>query len=190
MGRMKKAWYYERQAQQATARDNYYRDRVPPESSDIESRGASTDLYYRSLIQIEGTDHVIYTVSVPNTTLAKVTASEAGLMTALGTDDVALRLRGSGMKPTKLHWYKGATTATRRRTAWNTSVARYYDTESGRSHYSIPFSRATGVFNADDLKDAFVALVGPSGSKKTTLLGAVNGRAYIEWERVTVSAQT
>ncbi len=190
MGRIKKAWYYERQAQQATARENYFKNRVPPEEeTTIESRGAMTELYYRSLIQIEGTDHVIYSVSVPSQTLNLVSASEAGLKTTLTTGETALRLRGSGLKPTRVKWYRGSTNPVRKRTAWNTLSARYYDNAGGRSHYSIPFSKATGVFNADDLKDAFTALFGPGGTKRS-LLGSANGRAYIEWERATVSAQT
>jgi hypothetical protein len=189
MGRMRPAWYYERQAQEAEARAAYYRNRVPPAGdTTIQSRGASTDLFYRSLIQLDGTDHLVYKVSVPNATLTLLPAADAGLATTAGSS-TALRLRGSGLKPTKIHWYRGRATAIRRRTAWNTSVAVYYDDQGGRSHYSTPFSQATGIFNPDDLKDKFEALFGPSGTRRN-LLGAVNGRAYIEWERVTVSAQS
>jgi hypothetical protein len=189
MARMRPAWYYERQAQQAQARADYYRNYVPPaEDATIESRGASTDLYYHSLIQMNGTDHVMYKVSVPNATLTLLPAADAGLATTPGTA-TPLRLRGSGLKPTKIHWYRGRATAIRRRTAWNTSVAVYYDDQGGRSHFSIPFSQATGVFQPDDLKQQFETLFGPSGTRRN-LLGAVNGRAYIEWERATISAQS
>lgn len=187
---MRPAWYYERQAQQAQARADYYRNRTPPaEDTTIESRGAMTDVFYRSLTQVGSTDHLIYSTAVPAATLTLVSAAEAGLMTALGTGETASRLRGSGVRPTKLHWYRGRATAIRRRTAWNTSVSVYYDDTSGQSHYSIPFSKASGPFSPDDLKDAFMALFGPSGTKRS-LMGAVNGRAYIEWERSTVSART
>lgn len=187
---IKKAWYYERQAAQATARENYFRNRTAPqEETAIESRGAQTELYYRSLIQIEGTDHLIYTVQVPNANLNLLGASEAGLKTTLASTETALRLRGSGMKPTRIRWYRGSTNPVRKRTAWGTLSARYYDSAGGRSHYSVPFSKATGVFTADDLKDAFNTLFGPGGTKRS-LLGAANGRAYIDWEKVTVSANT
>lgn len=185
----KKSWYYARQAEQATAREAYYRNRVPPESSAIESKGPSTDVFYRSLILLDGTDHLIFRTSVDNTTLGLLSAAEAGLLTTLGAGDVSQRMRGSGVKPTRVHWYRGATNPVRTRSAWNTSVARYYDTQGGRSHFSVPFSRATGVFNADDIADAFQALFGPGGSKRT-LLGSANGRASITWERATISAQT
>lgn len=185
----RKAWYYERQARNANAREAFFRDREPPESSTIESKGPQTDVFYRSLHLLDGTDHLIYRTSVDTQTLGLLTAAEAGLMTTLGSGDVAQRLKGSGVRPTRLQWYRGTSTPTRRRSAWNTSVARYYDTTGGRSHFSVPFSRATGVFNSDDLIDAFNALFGASGSKRT-LLGAANGRAAIQWERVSVSAQS
>lgn len=148
-----------------------------------------SDVYYRSMIQVGDTDHLIYATSVPSATLQLVSAAEAGLLTTLGVGETAARLRGSGVKPTKIHWYRGRATPIRRRTAWNTSVSVYYDDTSGRSHYSMPFSKTTGLFTADDVKDAFNAMFGPGGTKRS-LLGAANGRAHIEWERVTVSAQT
>lgn len=190
MSRIKPVWYYQRQARDAEARNNYFQNRTPPaEDATIESRGAQTEVYYRSLIQISGTDHLIYTTQVPTATLNLVTAAEAGLKTTLGSGETSSRLKGSGVRPTRVKWYRGSTNPVRRTTPWGTRVARYYDDGGGRSHYSVPFSRATGVFNADDLKDAFTALFGPGGTKRN-LLGSANGRAYIEWERATVSAQT
>lgn len=189
MGRMRPAWYYERQARDAEARANYFRNRVPPDGdTTIESRGQSTDLIYRSLIQFQGTERVTYKVNVPNATLVLFPATDAGLLAA-DNNTAALRLRGSGLKPTKVHWYRGRATAIRRRTAWNTRVSVYYDSQNGRSHYSIPFSQASGAFTPNDLKERFEQLFGQSGSRRN-LLGAVNGRAHIEWEKATVSVQT
>lgn len=190
MSRRKPAWYYERQAKEATARENYYKNYTPPaEDTTIESRGAQTEVYYRSLIQLDGTDHLIYLTQVPAATLNLLTAAEAGLKTTLASGETASRLRGSGVKPTRVHWYRGSTNPVRKSTAWGTKVARYYDTAGGRSHYSAPFSKATGNFNPDDLKDAFTALFGPGGTKRS-LLGTANGRAYISWETVSVSANS
>ena len=190
MGRIKPVWYYQRQARDAEARNNYFQNRTPPaEDATIQSRGAQTELFYRSLIQRSGTEHLIYSIQVPTQTLGQLTAAEAGLKATLEEDEVALRLRGSGVRPTRIKWYRGSTTPVRRTTPWGTRVARYYDTAGQRSHFSIPFSRVTGVFDGDDLRDAFDNLFGPGGSKRG-LLGQANGRAYIEWERVTVSAQT
>lgn len=184
---MRQPWYYERQAAEAQRRSDYFRNRTPPtEDRTINTRGATTDLYYRSLILLEGTDHLIYGVSVPNTTLALLPATDAGLKTTLTSGETASRIRGSGVKPTKIHWYKGRATPIRRPSAWQTSVAVYHE---DNSHKSIPFSKATGNFNADDLADAFNALFGAGGTRRT-LLGTTNGRASITWEQVSISAKT
>jgi hypothetical protein len=190
MGRQRPAWYYERQAREATARENYFKNRTPTtEDTTIESRGPQTEVYYRSMIMMDATDHLIYVTQVSNRALQAVTAAEAGLKTTLGENEVASRLRGSGIKPTRIHWYRGSANPVRRSTPWGTKVARYYAEQNGRSHFSMPFSRHTGQFNADDLKDAFTDLFGPGGSKRA-LLGDSNGRAYISWETVSVSANT
>lgn len=187
MGRMRQPWYYERQAAEAERRANYFRTRTPPtEDRTINSRGATTDLYYRSLIQMEGTDHLNYSVSVPNATLTLLPATDAGLLTTLPSGETSQRLRGSGLKPTKIHWYKGRATPIRRPSAWQTSVAVYHE---DNSHKSIPFSRATGNFDANDIKTAFNGLFGAGGTRRT-LLGTTNGRAYLSWEKVSVSAGT
>lgn len=190
MGRRKPAWFYERQAKEATARENYYKNFTPPaEDTTIKDRGSQTEVFYRSMIQISGTNHLIYVTQVPATTLSKVSAAEAGLKTTLESTETALRLRGSGVKPTRIHWYQGAANPVRKSTPWGTKVARYYDTGAEQSHYSVPFSRATGVFDSNDIKTAFNALFGPGGSKRG-LLGAKNGRAYLDWEHVAVSANS
>lgn len=190
MGRIRPAWYYTRQAQQATARQTYLTNRQPPaEGTTIDERGASTDLFYRSLNMREGTDHLTYKVSVLNTTLSLMSATDSGLVTNLPANTIALNMRGSGVKPTRLHWYKGATTPTRKRSPWGTSWVKYYDEAGGRSHYSVPFSRATGVFDGGDLQGQFEALFGPGGSKRG-LLGTKNGRAYFEFEQVRPSFQS
>lgn len=184
---MKPAWYYERQAQEAEARANYYRNRVPQDNASVRSR-PTTVKYYRSLLVRQGTDPTIFKVSVNNAALALVTATQAGLLDALTATETALNLRGSGVKPTKIHWYKGDASPVGRRTAWNSRYIRYYDTAGTQSHYSMPFSRATGAFDPNDLKNAFNTLF--SGSNRTTLLGAANGRAYLELEHVPTSVDT
>lgn len=185
----KRAWELRRQADQAAAREAFFQNRTPPESADIESRGASTDVFYRSLLLREGTDALIFRTSVPSRTLELVSAADAGLLIAAPTNSAPLRMRGSGLRPTRINWYRGTANPVRRRTAWGSSVARYYDTTGGRSHFSIPFSRATGVFDAGDLTEAFDNLFGVGGSQRA-LLGTQNGRASITWERASVSAQS
>lgn len=187
MGRLKPAHYYQKKATEAQARADYYRTRTaPPTGTTVNSRGAATPLYYRSMLLKAGTNPLIYSVSVDNDTLTGVSAAEAGLMTTLGAGEVALRLRGSGVKPTKLHWMRGDATPVKVRTDWNTSWTRYYSAGGG-SHKSIPFSRATGVITPDELQDAFDGLFGGAGTKRS-LLGTANGRAYLEFERAPISA--
>ena len=185
----KPAWLYERQARNARARQDFFQNRTPPESTTIQSKGPQTEVFYRSMILLDGTSSLIFRTSVDAATLGLLSAAEAGLLETLGSDDVATPLKGSGVKPTRLHWYRGTTTPTRRRTDWGTSVARYYDTQGGRSHYSVPFSKTTGVITADDLMLRFYTLFGNGGSKKQ-LLGAQNGRAHLTWETAVVAAAT
>ena len=189
MGRIKPAWYYEKKAQEAEARANYYRTRTPPATgTTINSRGASTTLYYRSLLLKAGAEPLIFAVNVDNDTLANVSAAEAGLKTTLGAGEVSLRLRGSGVKPTRIHWMRGDATPTVQRTAWNTKWVKYYQAGAG-SHRSVPVSEATGAITPDDIQQRFDELFGPTGSKRG-LLGTANGRAYIEFERAPISAST
>jgi len=182
----KSSWYYERQATTAKAREDYYRNNPPaPPAGAIEQRGETSTLYYRSLLQFNGLDPLIYRVDVRDETLALVPATDLGLLTTLGAGETALRLRGSGVKPTKIHWYQGAATPTRSTTPWGSSVSRYY----ADNIYSAPFSQAVGVFSAKDLAEAFDGLFGAGGSR-LALLGPANGRAWIEFEQAPISYLT
>lgn len=182
MGRRRPSWYYTRQAQEAQARETFLQNYAgPPANTIVEQRGASTDLFYRSLSLVSGTEHTEFIVQVPNTTLAQVTAAEAGLLTT--TTGAPLKIRGSGVKPSRAHWYQGDPTPRYETSRWNTSYIRYY---SRGTHKSVPFSIATGLFDADALRDAFSGLFGPSGTKRA-LLGATNGRAYLELEVANLS---
>lgn len=90
------------------------------------------------------------------------------------------------MKPTRVHWYQGDATPVRVKTDWNTSWTRYYNSTGDRSHYSMPFSLATGLITVDEIQEKFNELFGPTGTKRS-LLGASNGRAYLTFERAPVS---
>ena len=173
------AWYYNRQAARAEARETYQRTyQGPPETAAITQRGPTTEVFYRSMSLRDGTDALNFTVSVLNETLTQITATEAGLLTVLTAGEVSRGIRNSGVKPTRAHWYRGDPTPSRQTSAWGTRYTRSY---APGSHASIPFSRATAAFTPDDLRDAFTALFGPGGTKRT-LLGAANGRAYLELE--------
>ena len=183
MGRIKPAYYYQRQLTIAEARDTYRRTNPPSANpGPIEGRGATTDLFYRSLSLTNGAEPIMFNVKVPNETLGLVSATQLGLVESLASSEVALRLRGSGVKPTKIHWYAGDPTPVRVSTPWGSKWSKYYDDK----HYSAPFSRRTGVFNASDLRDAFEGLFGNGGTERA-LLGTRNGRAWLELEQAAIS---
>lgn len=188
MGRARPAWYYERQAREANARQQFLANREPPEpGGTIESRGASTDVFYRSLLIRDGLESRVYKTQARAEALTIVSAAQAGLLTAAPTNVTPQPVRGSGLRPTRIHWYRGAATATRERSPWNTSWNKYY--QEG-THASLPFSRASGAFDAADLVEAFNGLFGASGTVRAQALGAQNGRAHITFERAPFSAQT
>lgn len=187
MARMKPAYYYERQAAEATARDAFYRNRVPPNNTTVKNR-PSVVAYYRSLLIRQGTDEAVYKVSVKQAAINLVTLAEAGLPESVAATIFPLVMRGSGVKPSQIHWYKGDSTPVASRTPWQSRVIRYYDKTGPQSHYSMPFSRATGVFTPTDLKTAFNALF--NGTKRVGLLGTANGRAYLELETAPIATDT
>ncbi|MBD0268567.1 MAG: hypothetical protein ICV77_09765 [Cyanobacteria bacterium Co-bin8] len=190
MGRTKTAAYYRRQADIAEAREAYYRTARPvPTGTVVQSRGGATDLYYRSLNLIEDTEPLIFRVPVLNSTLQRMTAAELGLLSNLTAGDNALRVRGSGLSPTKVHWFQGDATPTRQRTEWGSNWTKYYNETGGRSHYSAPFSAATGQITGSSLVARFNGLFGPAGSKRA-LLGTANGRAWLEMEQVAIAANS
>jgi hypothetical protein len=188
MGRMKPAWYYQKQAQEAAARATYFQNRVPREDTTVQSRGAQGQAYYQSLNLKLGTNPVIIKVSILQSTLALVSASDAGLKTTLATTESAISRRLIRLKPSKISWYQGDSTPTAQRTEWNTRWLKYY--AAGRNtHRSIPVSDTGASFDAQDIQSRFDLLFGPNGSKRG-LLGAANGRAWLEMEKVSVTADS
>lgn len=191
MGKLKPLWQLQRQLQNRQARQNYYQNyQGPPADTSLTQQGAATTLYYRSLFLTDGSDHLIFSTSVFNSTLSKINAGQAGLLTTLPANSTAPSLRRAPIKPTKVHWYMGKANPIYKTSPWGSSWAQYYDTQGGKSHYSIPFSKASGVFDAGDLMAAFRAIFSPSGSPNTTLLGAKNGRAWLELERMSTAVQS
>ena len=187
MARVRPSWYYERQAAEAQRREDFLRTYAgPAQGTTVQSRGPTTTLYYRSLVQKVGSERLLYAVNVDNDTLTQVPAVDAGLLTAPGAGQVGLRLKGSGVKPSRIHWYRGDSAPQYVTSRYGTRYVRNYVAGSNRS---IPFSVATGDFSADDLNDQFQILFGSGGTRRA-LLGASNGRAYVELERAPISANS
>lgn len=188
MGRMKPAWYYQKQAQEAQARANYYLNRQPPADATVTPRGASSNAYYRSLNLALGTEPLIIKVSVLQSTLNLVSAADAGLKTTLASTESAIGRRLIRLSPSRIYWYEGDATPGVERTAYGTKYIRYYK-KVENSHRSIPVSKASGAVISDDIQDRFNSLFGPGGSK-LSLLGTANGRAWLEMEKVSVTADS
>lgn len=187
MARRRPAYRLQRELNEANARETFIENYTgPAPDTVVNSRGPSTELYYRSLVQTVGADRVIYKVNVNNQTLLQVPAVDAGLLTTLTASQTPQRLRGSGVKVSRLHWNQGRANPVYVTSRYGTSYPRTYVAGSNKS---IPFSVATGAFNADDLNDQFQILFGNGGTRRA-LLGASNGRAYVELERAPISANS
>jgi len=187
MGRVREAWYYERQRREAAAREAYRASYAgPPAGTTVESRGPSTTVYYRSLLLQSGTDPLIFQTSVSNATLSLFPVTDSGLLLSITATDVAQRLKGSGIKPSRVSWYQGDPTPRNETSPWNTRYARYYTPGSNKSS---PFSKATGTLDASDLRTRFNTLFGSGGSRRG-LLGASNGRASFVFEVANLAQQT
>ena len=187
--------YYERQAEEAKKRETYMRTRPPrPETTVVKQRGATTEAFYRSMLIKQGSDPAIFSVDVLASSLAAVGGPSAcGLLEAMPAatagstaQNTPLRVRGSGMKPSRAHWYKGMATPTVKQSRWGTNWTKYYDNDS---HQSVPMSDLTGSsISPAKVQSVFDAIF--KGATKTQLLGTKNGRAYLEFERISYSSRT
>lgn len=195
MGRRKTANYYKKKAQEAEARETYYRNRpARPRGGDAVIQKNLTSFIYRSMLlkwtntagDQTSNDHLPFRIDVSARVISKVTnAANLGL---LGVDtntvntSIARPIRGSGIRPSQANWYNGTGTPVPVKTAWNSSWTRYYDSAQGnaQSHFSAPLSVAAGGFGPVDIEAKFKALF--AGNNKTAYLGASNGRAELKLE--------
>lgn len=187
--------YYERQAEEAKKRETFLRTRPPrPAGTTVSQRGATTEGLYRSMLIKQGTNPAIFSVDVLTLSLTAVGGlDDCGLLSAMPTaaagataQNTPLRVRGSGMKPTRVHWYKG-NTPTVQTSRWGTNWTKYY---APKSHQSVPISDAVGAsVTVSDVQARFDLIFKDPG-RKVELLGAKNGRAYLEFERVSYSSRT
>ena len=185
---MKPAWYYQRQAQEAQARAQYFANRQPSEDTTVTQRSPGRDVFYRSMLIINNSEPAIFRTSVAQDTLGLIPPATAGLLLQLPQNAVAFPLRGSGVKPNLARFYKGATTPVAKRTAWNTRYISYADSSRG-SHKSIHLSKTTGIITPAEIQEVFNSIF-ITGANRAALLGAENGRAYLRFESAPVSAQT
>ena len=141
MGRMRPSWYYRRQQEEAQRREDYRRTYGgPPQDTVLTPRGATVDLFYRSLFVRNGTDPQVFRVTVDAETVdtggesgGLIPLANLGLLESPPENTFPLPLRGSGMKPSRASWYTGDATPRYERTEWQTSWGRYYQRGSHRS---------------------------------------------------------
>lgn len=189
MGRIKPAWEYERLAAERKRREDYLKNKPRSTNTAVQGRDEVTR-YYRSALLKDGTNHELYKIRVDNAALTLLGAGRTpalGLLTAVPEGEIAMRLRGSGLKPSRISWYKGAASPVASTTPWGTRVSRYYDRQGNRSHYSAPISKGTGAFTLADVVTAFNTIV---ANDTTTLLGAENGRAWLDLETVAIAVSS
>lgn len=195
MGKMKPAWYYARQAEEAEAREAYFRTRPAPTPPATVSQRATAIAYYRTLNIKRGNDSVIFPVQVDVAARTLIAAAPAAAYTAAGllaaeptTGTEIVLDRPRGFFPSKASWYAGLAAPIRDATPYNTRWTKYYATTGtgadARSHYSMPISVAAGEVTPTGVQAAFNAIFkNADGTPKTAVLGTKNGRASLQLER-------
>jgi hypothetical protein len=112
----------------------------------------------------------------------------AGLLATVADGTVVVpKVKGDGRKLITLSWYYGdadpivvPATATRDR------YVKFYDKHGEQSHYSIPFSVATGAFTLSTLITNFTTLFNKTNGTKREALGA-NGKAFLKFGREVIA---
>jgi hypothetical protein len=186
MGRIRPAWEYEKLAGERKRREDYLKNKPRSTNAVVQGR-KEVSRFYRSALLKDGTNHELYKIRVDEAALTLLGAGRTpslGLLTTVPDGEIAMRLRGSGLTPSRLHWYKGTATPAATTTPWGTRVLRYYDKQGSRSHYSAPVSKATGAFTLADVISAFNTI---TATDPATLLGAENGRAWLDLETVAIA---
>jgi hypothetical protein len=188
MSRRRTGAELEEMARIARAREAARRQATIDANRPYRPRGDQTAAFYRSMLRVDGTDRIVYGVSIDAETVGAgglLTLADAGLMAgSSGTGNIyAGSIKGSGVRPTRVAWYYGDATPTVVRTSWGSRWIKKYDISTGnQSHRSTPFSEVTGDIDVTTLKTRFLTLFGPTGSKRTSALGE-KGKATLTFER-------
>jgi hypothetical protein len=186
---MRRSWLLQRELDEATARETYFRNRTYTPRA-YQERAPRTPAYYRSVNLKSGTDHLFFDVSGATAGFALFGGTAAsgllalGLLDALPANTASQRLRGSGMTPSKVKFFRGVATPTRETTAWNTRYTKYYATAAAgsQSHYSLPISEPTGTFDTADVVARFQLLFDTPTDRNAVL--NTNGAAQLVLEKV------
>lgn len=195
---MKPAWYYDRQAKEAAARETYFRNkpRTTRAAGTAIAQKDTVTRFYRSLFLLDGTEHRQFRVDVDSSALTKIGGETIAGLTAVGEAGKLILSVRENLKPTRATWYSGKASPTVAVTAWGSVWTKYYDTTGtgadARSSYSMPLSSVAATFDSKDIitkfNGIFQAAAGTGGN--TTLLGAKNGRASLSLEKVSTATNT
>lgn len=190
MGRIKPAWEYEKLAAERKRREDYLKNKPRSTNAVVQGRKEVTRYYRSVLLKTGAGEHDLFRVRVDEAALTLLGAGRTPSLGLLETEPVgptapvAQRLRGSGLKVSRIHWYKGQQTPSASTTPWGTRVARYYDRQGSRSHYSAPISKSSGAIAISDIMDAFKTI---TNTNTADLLGVENGRAWLDLETVAIA---
>lgn len=185
MGRIKRAWYYQRKADAAERREQFLRNRQPTEKPYAPRQEKKEAVYASSLLSRAAAnnarDSLVFKVKYPQ--VGGLTAAKLGLFEVLEYKE-APSVRKSNIYPTTVRWYHGIETPVRKRTQWGTAWIQYYENAQGgaQSHYSSPISAKQNYVTPAEQIAQFNQVF--EGNEKTTLLGGKNGRAYLIMERL------
>lgn len=141
MGRRKPVWLQKREYDVAKAREQYYENRTPSQSTTVRKRPTTQVVYGSYLIKSGGTSALF------NLSASKSSIEFFNGVTALGlklpatvTDPVGNAPRN--FIPAKVHAMKGDATPTARITPWGSRVIKYSTSTTGdtQAFYSAPIS--------------------------------------------------
>lgn len=106
--------------------------------------------------------------------------ADAGLVDTVASDAVVVEInRGSKIAVVRLRWYYGDASPEVKTTAYGTRWIKKYDDKNGQSHWSLPYSVASGAFTLNTIIDRFkTQFNNTDGTKTTSVLGA-NGYAEL-----------
>jgi hypothetical protein len=134
------------------------------------SRPDFTTVYYRDFL-VPGKLITLQASSVGLAAIGGIT--DAGLLAEPPDAVVPDSVRGLNYPIVKIHWFYGDNTPVVATTAWGSRYIKYYDThDGGQSHYSLPFSLATGTITFAAITAHFETLFNPNDGTKKSILGA------------------
>ncbi len=182
------AWYYQRQAEYATARETYYRNRQPNASTTVVAR-PTTKLTYKCLLLRVGTSVPLVKLPCSDKAITFFQASRLNLIETVAEADVGRVIpKPYGFSPSKVSAMKG-TGSPRAVRAFNGTgrrMVRYtpagIDNTTEQAYYSAPIADDNATPTVAGVRAAFKTLA-------TALQSSLGdyGRIGLELEKISFS---